>query len=482
MTTHLFAPGSRARSITTVAVLAVAAVLISTPAPAGAASGRPAPVLAQGTGMGAEPSAQVRVVQRALLHRGYDVGPPGVDGRFGPLTAGAVRRMQADYGLAVDGVVGHHTRKALRLPRHRLVRTPSRSHGEHGPQATQEGKATSPQHAAVAPRTAPESNSVDLDSSSSDGFDPVVVGALAVLIGFGSLMAIGLAHRRRHRADPTESLTQPALVTTTAPPDADGPAPQERTMPPVDQGHTATPAPAGVKTAQRPPAHLPPGHAVIGYVTVPIDSGSIEDGDSAAAIEATCEHSGWELLEIVCDRENGRSLDRPGLDYALERIADGQADGLVVADLKRLSRSIVDLGALMAWFRDAHATLIALDLDIDTSTPEGHRVAATLITLHDWERERIASRTRNGLAEGRANGRATGRPAVSDRPELLERIAALRRANMTLQAIADQLNAEAIPTLRGGRKWRPSSIQAALGYRRPSPRDHLPSLTKRART
>ena len=42
---------------------------------------------------------------------------------------------------------------------------------------------------------------------------------------------------------------------------------------------------------------------------------------------------------------------------------------------------------------------------------------------------------------------------------------------MTLREIADQLNAERVPTLRGGSQWRPSSIQVALGYRRPGPRD-----------
>jgi hypothetical protein len=49
---------------------------------------------------------------------------------------------------------------------------------------------------------------------------------------------------------------------------------------------------------------------------------------------------------------------------------------------------------------------------------------------------------------------------------------------MTLQAIADQLNAEGVPTLRGGAKWRPSSIQATLGYRRPGTPDRLPSLKR----
>jgi hypothetical protein len=37
---------------------------------------------------------------------------------------------------------------------------------------------------------------------------------------------------------------------------------------------------------------------------------------------------------------------------------------------------------------------------------------------------------------------------------------------MTLQAIADRLNAEGVPTVRGGAKWRPSSVQAAAGYKR----------------
>ena len=39
---------------------------------------------------------------------------------------------------------------------------------------------------------------------------------------------------------------------------------------------------------------------------------------------------------------------------------------------------------------------------------------------------------------------------------------------MTLQAISDALNAAGVPTLRGGAEWRPSSVQAATGYKRPA--------------
>jgi hypothetical protein len=40
----------------------------------------------------------------------------------------------------------------------------------------------------------------------------------------------------------------------------------------------------------------------------------------------------------------------------------------------------------------------------------------------------------------------------------------MREQGMTLQAIADQLNADRVPTIRGERQWRPPSVQAAAGY------------------
>src|SRR6185437_8806912 len=122
-------------------------------------------------------------------------------------------------------------------------------------------------------------------------------------------------------------------------------------------GHdgTAAPMPRAAEEAALSPPQRPSGRPVIGYITVSSDAGSGETVRSSAAIEATCRRSNWDLLEIIGDRENGRVLERPGLGYALERIADGHACGLVVGDLQRLSRSIVDLGALMAWFRDANA-------------------------------------------------------------------------------------------------------------------------------
>lgn len=56
----------------------------------------------------------VREAQCLLQYWGFDIGPTGVDGSFGPRTEAAVRDIQATCGIAVDGVVGPVTWGVLR--------------------------------------------------------------------------------------------------------------------------------------------------------------------------------------------------------------------------------------------------------------------------------------------------------------------------------------------------------------------------------
>lgn len=212
----------------------------------------------------------------------------------------------------------------------------------------------------------------------------------------------------------------------------------------------------------------------IGYASVPKakgeDQASLET--QAQRIQSLCERRGWELLHIVRDVENGhpKGLERPGLLYALERIAEGEASCLVVSQLERLSRSAADLGRIVEWIDEREARLIAIDLRLDTGSAQGRLTARVLSEVGEWEGRRIADQTRKGLAAARASRAKAGRPAVEDMPLLKERIVTMRHEGMTLQAIADRLNAEGVPTLRGGTEWRPSSVQAAAGYRRPKGR------------
>jgi DNA invertase Pin-like site-specific DNA recombinase len=170
---------------------------------------------------------------------------------------------------------------------------------------------------------------------------------------------------------------------------------------------------------------------------------------------------------------SGPDLERPGLNHALELLGSGEASCLVVAGLDRLSRSAANLGTVIEWLDEVGARLVVIDIDLDTSTEEGRVAARALARVGALERgsgEQGGRRDRVGRPE--PSGR---RAAVSDRPLLQRRIATMRASGMTLQAIADTLNREGVPTLRGGAKWRPSSVQAATGYKRPSRESREPT-------
>jgi len=239
-----------------------------------------------------------------------------------------------------------------------------------------------------------------------------------------------------------------------------------------------------------PPAVVPVEAAVevvaaVGYASVPGEAGGDGAGDideQRRAIEASCAAHGLRLVELVGDREpkDGKALDRAGLSHALQRIAAGEARCLVVGSLDRLSRSVADLGTIVHWLERNDVRLVAADLDLDTATDAGRMTARALASVAGWERERLSERTQKGLAAARAK-RHDASGGGPDWPALRRRIAGMRADGMTLQAIADVLNAEGVPTQRGGLKWRPSSVQTAAGYRRrPRPRsaDDLPSVPR----
>jgi DNA invertase Pin-like site-specific DNA recombinase len=208
----------------------------------------------------------------------------------------------------------------------------------------------------------------------------------------------------------------------------------------------------------------------IGYAScaLPGSAAASELKQQAEVITRECKRAGIELLEVVGEHspKGGRASSRPGLEYVLDRIESGAVSGLVVVELSRLTQSVSELGKTIQWLLDRRVRLIASIDSLDTDTEGGRLAAGLLVAVSGWERSRISERTRRGLQVARLNGHPVGRPAVADDPGLSQRIAAMRAEGMTLQAIADQLNDEGVPTVRGGAKWRHSSVQAAAGYRR----------------
>jgi DNA invertase Pin-like site-specific DNA recombinase len=235
---------------------------------------------------------------------------------------------------------------------------------------------------------------------------------------------------------------------------------------------TAEPEPEPPPPPPKPaPAPAPAIVRALGYATAPPDSeeSTSELDRQRRVIERYCGSHGIEVVEVVREREpkDGKALDRAGLSFLIERIAAGDASCLVVTGLQRLSRSVAELGTIVQWLERNQVRLIAVELDLDTASPGGHTTARALASVAGMEHERLSERTRKGLAAARAKRHSTSRDGP-DWEAIRKRIANMRADGMTLQAIADTLNKEGVPTQRGGTKWRPSSVQTAAGYKRPS--------------
>lgn len=204
---------------------------------------------------------------------------------------------------------------------------------------------------------------------------------------------------------------------------------------------------------------------VIGYARVSTDEQAASGAGMAAqraAIAAEAERRGWTLVEVVEDAGwSAKDLRRPGIARALDMLADGGADTLVVARLDRLSRSMIDFAGLMETARREAWSVVALDIGMDTTSPSGEMVANMTAVVAQYERRLIGQRTRDGLAAKRAQGVRLGRPSMLP-AAVIARIGDERQAGRSLRAIADALNADGVQTGQGGAKWYASSVRAVL--------------------
>lgn len=179
-------------------------------------------------------------------------------------------------------------------------------------------------------------------------------------------------------------------------------------------------------------------------------------------VAAECRRNGWELVGIEQDVRSGRTLRRSGLEAALETCREGRADGIVVSDLDRLTYSLEDLARLVHELCREGIALVALDRPLDTTSDAGALVADVLAEAAEWTPRSLVRRARVPEAGGPGG---PGRPqSIPD--DLADRIRSMRSDGSTLQAICDTLNAEGVPTPRGGSHWRPTSLRAVLRPRR----------------
>lgn len=196
----------------------------------------------------------------------------------------------------------------------------------------------------------------------------------------------------------------------------------------------------------------------IGYVRVSTDR-QAEYGVSLdaqeAKIRAMATVQGAELVDVIVDGgESAKSLNRPGLQRLMELVNGGKIQGVIVAKLDRLTRSVKDLCRLLELFEKRKVALISVAESLDTGSAAGRLVITIMGAVSQWEREAIGERTRDALQHKRSNGERVGNIEFGYRlsadmrhlePEPMERtsleaIRDLRGQGHTLRGIAAILN------------------------------------------
>ena len=202
-----------------------------------------------------------------------------------------------------------------------------------------------------------------------------------------------------------------------------------------------------------------------------------EQGKSGLGLEAQssalarfCEAEGFEAADSFTDVSSGKlGLEgRAGLAGALAKAAKLKCP-VLVSKLDRLSRDVAFISGLMA----KGVPFIVADLGANVDVFTLHLYAA----LGQKERQLISQRTKDALApmvgtgklgnktnlaEAQARGRAGSIAAsAAFAGRVMPLVGRLKAGGLSMNAIAKQLNASNMPTMRGG-QWTAKAVSRVV--------------------
>ena len=112
--------------------------------------------------------------------------------------------------------------------------------------------------------------------------------------------------------------------------------------------------------------------------------------------------------EIFMEKVSGAKDNRTELTRLLDKLRSG--DIIYVVRLDRLGRRMIKLVELINGFKDKGIEFIALENNIDTTTPMGMVLFSMCAAFSEMERELIRERVKAGLDAAYQKGRKGGRP------------------------------------------------------------------------
>lgn len=190
-----------------------------------------------------------------------------------------------------------------------------------------------------------------------------------------------------------------------------------------------------------------------------------------AAIEAFALAQGLTVVQWIAETGSGGTplADRPGLLDALGAVADHGAAHLLVSCHDRLARSVLTAELVHSELSRSGATLLSADGAGNDQSAESRMIRTILGAVAEFERAKIALRTRAALRAKRGRGDKLGPAFLGSGPEserrALDRLAALvERGDLTQDALAALLAREGFTTRRGrpvDRAWVARALRQA---------------------
>lgn len=220
---------------------------------------------------------------------------------------------------------------------------------------------------------------------------------------------------------------------------------------------------------------------VVGYLRVSTE-GQSSDGFGLdvqeRAIRAFALSQGYEIIELVKDSVSGATppAERDGFQRVLELAGEGRFTVLLLYKFDRLARNVLHAVTSVHALRDRFGIVIrSVTEPIDTATPMGEMIFTVLASMAAQERQVITERTFGGRREKAAKGGFAGGAVpygyqrdkdgglviCAAEAEVVRRIFAQRAMGRTLQGIADGLNADGIPSKKGG-AWKVGALHYLL--------------------
>jgi DNA invertase Pin-like site-specific DNA recombinase len=140
------------------------------------------------------------------------------------------------------------------------------------------------------------------------------------------------------------------------------------------------------------------------------------------------------------------AFQRPEFAKLVDRLE--KSDELIVAKIDRLGRDNIDVQQTILKLSEMGVKVISLDLPAkDLTSSEGKLILQMFSAFAEFEKSRIAERTREGQARARKEGKIIGRPkAVATTKAVLE----LKASGNSQSRVAKELGIS-IPTVK--RHW-----------------------------